>query len=250
MTGDVAPIGFATTSQSSDNKQMLIVAEVVFDKNTPALPAPVADAILFSTDKLSDNVDDLGKLARKFDLGIWGVRCESLSRDDLTSLVETDCDFVVLSPTCSSSTLCYHEEKPGILICVDASTDAKLLGTVNMFDIDAIVIDRDLAQPSDINIEDAMKFGLISSIIDQPIIIRLSDNISTDTLEQLRDIGINGVVLPWKTAEDDASIDRMRKCIAELSADRGKKKNDVKRGARSARLPNITVEPGQLDEYE
>ena len=243
-TGDTAPIGFATSSSKKSQPQLITVAEAALKGKLSSIPAG-ADAVLFQIEDVAAASDSLKTLAENSSIDIWGVASDSIGKKEAALLSDIGCDFMVLSPLGSSAILAY-EGGPGKILRIDTGMEDMLLRTINMFDVDAVLLDdSNDAVAGVISIEQAMKYRRVSAMIEVPLIVALPPGTATDGIDVLADAGVNGISLQWRSPEDENNFAQLQKAIESLPAKTGKKRG---KGKSNAKLPSFPVQP-QEDEF-
>ena len=244
-TGDTAPIGFATAASRKSHPQLVTIAELVFTGELSAIPSG-ADAVLFRIEDIAAASDSLKALVEKSGVDIWGVASNSIGKREAALLSNMGCDFIVLSPLSPSVTL-VNEDGPGVILQIISDMKDMLLRTINMFDVNAVLIDdNDNMEAGALSIERAMKYRRVSAMIEVPLIVALPPGTAAEGIDVLTDVGVNGVALQWRSPEDDKNLVLLKKAIETLPANTGKKRG---KGKSSAKLPSFPVQP-QENEFE
>ena len=220
--GETKPFGFAAAMSKSTLPQMLTIARTKFDIEAKSIPAIDTDAVLLSVDDASKAIDCIKKLRKGKLPVIWGIEAAAISKKEADQLVKTGCDFIVLKLASPSPAL-MSDESLAKVVQISPSIDDSMIRAINLLPVDAVMVQEDDQAPA-VTVESLMQYSRIAAMIQQPLLLSISLKLEKDSLETLRDIGINGLVFDWSGASSNKKIAELKEAIAGLPEPKKKKK--------------------------
>ena len=234
--GYAKPLGFTSAASKSKAANMVIVA-AIDDKDTAAANASAecADAVL---------VNSLaGKSTATKTKLPWGTYIDKASEEQLASIKDSGCDFILLNTQNSPISL-LQEEKLCRMIEIDPAMPDGLLRAVSQLPVDIVLIAGDAS----VSIQRLLVCQHIANLVGKYLLLRITSETSGEDLRELWETGITGVVIP---VADDAKkeLAALRQSVDSLPASRRKRISKT-----SATIPHIsssdTPEEEEPDENE
>ncbi len=185
--------------------RMVLVAHVA-----AGAKASGADAVLLSIPKTGAKSPKT--LAKAFSDIPWGGWLKEVTGPAVKQLGEGGADFIVF-PAASLSKALLEDDKLGKVVEVEAALDAGLLKAIDDLPIDAVLIAGE--KPS-LTWQDLMLLRRGVNILDKPLLVTVSPDITSSELQALCEAGVGGVVV-------GAKIDKLRQIIDKLPAPKASK---------------------------
>jgi len=189
------PMGFRKEKAVS-RPRLLLVAEV--KAGAAAGVTEGADAVLL--------FGEAKKPAVKTDLPV-GVKLFGSKAGRLAGV-----DFVILMP--EMPVIMVEDEKTGKVMAVEASLETGLLRSLEDLPLDALFITGDGVQAQTVTWQYLMLCKRFAALSSKPVLAAVSPQISTDELQMMWDVGVDGVVAIAKAAGD---IKKLRSLIDSLT---------------------------------
>jgi hypothetical protein len=197
-SGGLAPMGFRAGG-TKPKPRMVLVAH-----GTKA--ASGADALLLSVSKTGIKAPK-GKSAVP-----WGGWLKDVTAPIVKKLGEESADFVVF-PAASVSRAILENDKLGKVVEVEPDIEASLLKSVDGLPVDAVLIRGE--KPS-LTWQDLMLLRRAANILNKPLLMTVSPDITASELGALCEAGVGGVVAGDK-------IDKLHQMIDKLPAPKAAK---------------------------
>jgi hypothetical protein len=237
------PMGFATSQKAPEKPRLQIVASVTSagaENASAALDS--ADAILVEVNNEDDlaAVEKICKAKEAVPAGGW-LKTPDIKL--LPKVMDSSCDFVIFpseTPVAIS-----QKEKIGRTLQLDESLTEGLLRTVNDLPIDMVLV-SDKGTQGPLTMARLMAIRRIVLMLNKPVIVPVSIDISSHDLQSLWDLGISSILIE---SVDQGSADKLaelRKTIGNLAMPVSKKKDRM-----SPILPHLQPEAhGHHEEEE
>jgi hypothetical protein len=205
--GKIQPIGFGRVTDEQKPINFLLLAEVPAT-NGALVKASIdagADAILLTVD--GDGSDLVGpardgfvamvEAAGKVPVGLSFNSDSTLSVDAIEDLADAKLDFVAAAPQQSPARL-MRLKKFGRVMRVRANTSASLIRALGDLSIDIIAVApaRSRRGASTLTLYDLMQYRQVIEFGRHPALLVAEQTIDSTALQDLRDIGVLGLVLP------------------------------------------------------
>ncbi|HUE75431.1 MAG TPA: hypothetical protein VMP10_01280 [Chloroflexota bacterium] len=213
--GKIQPIGFSRVADAQKAVNFLLLAELpaASDALVKAAVDAGADAIVLAID--GDGKDLVGATREKIvaaaefagtvPVGLSFSSDSTLSIDALESLADTKLDFIAASPQ-QSPTRLMRLTKIGRVMRVRANTSASLLRALGDLSIDIIAAAPPRARrgADTLTLYDLMQYRQTIEFGRHPALLVAEQTIDVSSLQDLRDIGVLGLILPASLLGDSA----------------------------------------------
>ena len=219
---ETKPLGFAAAMPKSTAAQMLTIARTKFDVEAKTIPELDTDAVLLLVDDASKAINSIKKTSKENLPAIWGIEAADISKKEADQLVNIGCDFIVLRLASPSPALS-SDENLAKVVQVNPSIDDSMIRAISLLPVDAVMVQEE-APALVITVESLMQYSRITAMIQQPVLLSVSLKLEKDSLETLRDTGINGLVFDWSGASSNKKIAELKEAIQGLPEQRKKKK--------------------------
>ena len=237
------PIGFAALGRAAVEKpRMQIIAFLTADK-LDKFPEGLnsADAVLVDINK-ADDVAALEKVCetnKNIPAGGW---LKGSSAATLKKAVNAACDFVVFPGTIPLTLT--QKEKMGKVLELDTALNERYLRAIGELPIDAVLA---FVKGEDISltINHLMAFQYLIITINKPVMISIPLSLTSDELQALWDMGINGVVVELADEKSIEKLAELRKAVEKLAPPAFRKKFKA-----SATIPRMQPEAEKPAEQE
>ena len=233
--GSSQPLGFRGAASAAPGRSptLVLIAELTdADPGTLADEERGAHAILLSTPD-SEAVTSLGDVP-------WGAPLTAAGDKELGDLKNRGCDFVLFDPHSAPPAL-LREEDVGKVVQVDPSMADGLLRVIARLAVDAVLVSGD----DQLSLHRLMVCQHVAGMVHKPLIAAVPLDATTEALEELRDAGVNAVLVR-PHARDKQALSRLREVVDSLPPARKKKQQKV-----DAVLPSLRREPDlNADEEE
>ena len=216
------PMGFATNQKAPEKPRLQIIASVASasaEKASAALES--ADAVLVEVNTADDleAVEKICKAKEGVPAGGW-LKTPNVKL--LPKVMDSSCDFVIFpseTPVAVS-----QKEKIGRTLQLDESLTEGLLRTVNDLPIDMVLV-SDKGKEGPLTLARLMTIRRIVSMLNKPVIVSVSIDISAQDLQAIWDLGISSILIE---SVDEGSADKLaelRKTIGKLAIPASRKKD-------------------------
>ncbi len=227
------PMGFKKGAAQA-NRQMALIASLPPGKRDMAgsLNLSEIDAVIFHS---SDIVGEatLQEISGVLGETPWGAWLGAGQSPDLRQMIEAGGDFIALeSPLAAAELL---QEEMGSILKVELSGDRFLLSAMGDLPVDAVLMDLGQGQ-GPLTVADAMRCQWLAGLLDKPLLIASSRELSDKEIRLIWDIGVSGIVI--EVADDQARevLSREFQLIKDLPP------RIRKRGEDHVLLPSFDVE--------
>lgn len=161
------------------------------------------------------------------DTSPWGVQIGSLTEDQRDTLKKAGCDFAMVSVEETPVRL-MSDEDVGFVASVSTALDDRHLRAIDELPFDAIVVDAEPA--ADLTLKLLLDYTVVSSRIGHHLLARASLDWGAGEVEQLRDLGFNGLLVDVDSAADIKKLQALRDAILALPA-RSRRKDEKPRAS-------------------
>ncbi len=234
----VEPMGFTATARRNKGIPMLFIAALPkVDIHLAQKIGNSADAIVVPVNDLEKELGSLKNMAETAKELTWGVWFKG--KNPILDLKELDADFAIFEPENMSAAILRMEEM-GKIAEVLPSVPEGLGGSIEELPIDAVLVS---SSASFISVHELMSFHWITDLTCKPLLVVLTMELSAEDLSSLWDAGVQGVVVPVKTAADKDKLLEWRKALSDMP---------VKRtgGKISPLLPRLSSSSSSFDDED
>ena len=238
-SGGAKPMGFGTASARARPAQLALVL---------SLPRPAAEELAVLAKAGAQGVlmpaappEGFAAAAREHKL-FWGVRAQEARSQEVQSLQESGCDFVVYRV--DSPVQLFEQAGIGHVLELDAATAESLAGSLETLAPGAVYLPLD--DMPYVSIRRLILCQRLARMGRKPLLVQVYPSIAAEELAALCDAGAAGVVVEARGTEAATLAERLRDAIAALPA-RGKRSRAPK---SEAILPRLHLAPTPADEGE
>jgi len=226
------PMGFRATKPAPTRPKMALIARVEPAENM----APLADYVS-SADAVIMAPTGTGKdTTRSLPGTVWGIWRKGKSRQQISDSIKVGADFIIL-PLDSELGL-PDTKKVGKILLVEPSLSEGLVRTINELPVDAVLLADDEEEKSAITWHQLMLCQRFADLLSKPLLLTVPPSVNGDELKALWQTGVDGVVVPVKTAKQAEKLKELHQIISRSDfAARTRKKV-------AALLPRLSEETG------
>jgi len=237
------PLGFRATKPSPAKPKMALIARVEPANNTAPLADYVSSADAAIIARTGTGKDAVTNTVRSLPDLVWGLWLEGKSRQQIKASIEAGADFVILPLDIEFGLS--GIEKAGKILLVEPSLSDGLLRTINELPVDAVLLAGDKEEDSAITWRQLMLCQRFADLLSKPLLLTVPTSVNGDELKALWKTGVDGVVIPVKTAKQAEKLKELRQIINKVDfAARPRKKV-------AALLPHIAEETSTaIDDVE
>src|SRR4030043_1035377 len=196
--GSAPALGFHR-SDEAESSPLLIVAGLTKTGTAEAnaLVAAGIDAGIISAKGLS--AKSCGELARVLGGIPLGLSLESTEKEAIAKSIDLGCDFVVFGLKTPLEAV--NKEGLGRVLKIEPSLEPGLVRAINALplSIDGVLVPGD--EPA-ITIERLLVYQRFTALLNKPLLVNLSSNVTANELSSLFEAGVNGLVLPEVLSAD------------------------------------------------
>lgn len=242
--GGHQPMGFARAAQKQPPSLLTILA---LSSSTPETVAAAveagADALLLSLDAPGSNLDGVAGIAEAAGKVPWGVSLSAPAEETVQALRERGCDYLVF-PLAQAPISILQEEEMGKVLTVDARLEERLARGVEQLAVDAVLARVEVE--GRVTLDRFLEYLYLFSLTGQPLLVNLPQEWTAADLEELRDDGVSGLVVPFAGREQAGEVRRLKEALASLGP-RSRRKE-----ALHPRVPppSFSPRPQEMDEEE
>lgn len=196
--GTAAPMGFGLQRPAQKERpaaMLLLAAASKVDSLLPA--AAVSDGVLLQPAGHAPSASVLKKLAEVAKDATWGVRSDQVTAEQVKSLKEQGCDFIVLAST-EVLLEALQGEEMGRVLLLPKDLKEELGRTIEGAPVD-FVMGADPAS-SPLTLQSLLDIAALRWMVNKPFLLPVSGAPTVWELECLRDMGVDGLVLLSDTA--------------------------------------------------
>lgn len=236
--GPAQPLGFRTAASRPKSPSMALIA-VLSPGDTHAATAArkSADAVLLKGAECQI-VASLGEVP-------WGATLdEATDPDYIGALKGMGCDFLVFDAAKSPPAL-LREEAMGKIVEITTSLADGLIRAIEQLPIDAVLIGGD----SKLSVQRLMVCRHLANLVRKPLVVLAPLSMSKEDLEELREVGMAGVVVRVEgLAEEELS--RLRQTIDALPPSSRRRRGRVEALLPYPREEGMTRVEEEVEEEE
>lgn len=237
--GSAPAFGFRR-SDEAEIPPLLIIASLTKTGNAEAnaLVAAGIDASIVSAKGLS--AKSCGELTKALGDIPLGISLESTEKEAIAKSIDLGCDFVIFGLKTPLESV--NKEGLGRVLKIEPSLEPGLVRAINglPLSVDGVLITGD--EPA-ITIERLLIYQRFAELLNKPLLVTMSSNVTADELGSLFEAGVNGLVLPETLSAD---------VFANLKKSAGGLSRTAKRRTKAAALlPRVSGElEAEVEEEE
>ena len=245
--GRPQPLGFGPAAAREKSAAMLMVGSLRTGDNELADVAAKGgvDAILFTVGDRKKG-DAVGQLSAPGSGIPWGVSLDAVTKEDLATLIDKGCDFVVFGPTRTPASV-LSEEGIGKVLQIDLSLDDRLARALNRLAIDAVLLAPTGREGSPLTVHQLMVYERLAGAAGKHLLAAVPPDFATEDLESLWGLGVRGLVVDLNVANPEQRLQEVQEAIRKLPATRKKSRERL-----TATVPLLSQTPEAIppDEEE
>jgi len=228
--GTVQPLGFGAASKREEVAPMLLIGVVAPGDDAQAklvLDASLDAAIVLGLGSTKANVEKSAKSLKDTTTGVW--------QDEATTKDTAGTDFQVFSAGSTPIGSLGDENRTNVMQ-VDPEMDDSLLRAIDYLPVDAFLVS--LTDTETLTLNQLMRLGMVRGVTSRWILAHLAMLPVKEELEQLRELGVSGIVVDvaGKTAK---ALKECRQALLELPHEQPERNK-----SRSvATLPSVGLRP-------
>jgi hypothetical protein len=236
------PMGFVSINASSPKSRMQIIALVGAEilENAEDL-LKTADG-LFLESHSSAEIKAIEKYCQSGENIPAGIRLKDVGDKSLKKALDSSCDFLVFDASAPVSLT--KKAKIGRVLDLDINLGEGMLRTVSDLPVDAVMLSVDSGDSS-LTVRHLMLLQRVAGMVNKPLLVSVSDEISQSELQSLWDMGICGLVVGLSDQKSIEKLKNLRENIAKLEAPAFRKKPKM-----TAILPQTRLETSEVDKED
>lgn len=225
------PMGFGpATGQSKSTTQMVLVVRISSDllSNPRSIEKLESNAILIDA-----TIEEFTKITKNLGAKPHGLHCTEVTASDASALVDSCCDFVIFESLQSEAAVTNIDDI-GIVVMISNDMDKETIRSLGMLPIDAALLRPPLLNLP-LKLDDATRIQKLTRLVGKPVLVETPNGIDEHSIEVLRNIGVQGLIIDFVNASDLEKINETNEAISKL------KKIEPKAARHNALLPQLTV---------
>jgi hypothetical protein len=244
---DVRPMGFLP-GQSRTDKIKLLLGAVISAENLEKLAAGLksADAVLVEIAK-ADDLSILEKAAQNKESPTVGGWIKSNTAAVTKKVATQEFDFMVLAGAAPVTLI--RKEKTARLLEIDINLSEGLLRATGELPVEAVLVSGKASELA-LNINRLVQIQRLLIVVNKPLLLAISDNLSQSELQVLWDAGVGGVIIEVNDANDLQSLNDLRDAIDQLEAPAFRKKARAMAILPRAQGESVAASPDHEEEEE
>jgi hypothetical protein len=159
--------------------------------------------------------------------------------DNLETIIKAGTDFVMMP---ADSQVIHADKKIGKILEISVATTDILLRTIGDLPVDAVVMAED---GSNLTWQKLMHFQRFAVLIDKPVIVPVTTDLTEEELQSIWETGVSGVMIKITKEAEAENLLSLRKNIDKLKFPVRRKKDKFQ-----ATLPKISASAEEPDEDE
>lgn len=204
-------MGFGAGAPKAKGPSMgLLAALPSLDKKTAGRALEAGAEALLVPRRLASDTEAIRALIQEFSQCLWGVQLNSGQAPE----GDLGFDFTLLSTSSTLSALKGDEQ--GRLLAVDPSWEDVQLRVLEQLPVDGAVFSLPLTEGSRPAVEHLITVRRLSLLLRKPLLLELGRSLPVEDLEQLRDGGLGGLLVPAGAALWPDVIKELRQAIEAL----------------------------------
>ena len=206
-----SPMGFRVIQPAPAKPKMTLIARIEPAADIAQLADYVSsvDAAIIALAGTSQKA--VTDIARSLPDTVWGLWLEEKSRQPITASIKAGADFFIM-PLDSEFDL-PGIEKAGKILLVESSLSEGLIRTINELPVDAVLLADGEGEKSAVTWHQLMLCQRFADLLSKPLLLTVPASVSRAELKALWDTGVNGVVIPVKTAKQAEKLKGLRQII-------------------------------------
>lgn len=159
----------------------------------------------------STNQKAVTDIARPLPDTVWGLWLEEENRQPIIASIKAGADFFIMPP--DSEPDLPNIEKAGKILLVESSLSEGLIRTINELPVDAVLLADGEGEKSAVTWHHLMLCQRFADLLSKPLLLTVPASVSSAELKALWDTGVDGVVIPVKTAKQAEKLKGLRQII-------------------------------------
>ena len=205
------PIGFGTTARSE--RPMPLACLGVLRGPHTELQTLAGEGCLSGLLVVGDDekiVEQVGDIA-------WGVWPAAVDSDTVARCKAKGCDFLVSGPE-DLQLAALEEDDLAFFLALSADLDDRFLRAVDILPVDGVILTTGALRPP-LTVEHLMSLAAVRTMLGKHILVEASPELRETELEQLRNLGIVGIVVDLEGVSGE-SLKELQHRIASLPRER------------------------------
>ncbi len=239
--GSPAPMGFGAASRVEKNPAMALIGNLSRNHAQGAnrLSHLEADGALLHG---LDDQDALSQITGALNGVPWGVRVDELDQPRAQTLLDSGCDFFVVSPE-KASVEAMKDDRAAYLIDLPADAGERFLRAIEDLPVDALLLSLDPFQ-SPLTLQDLISITSVRSMFDKYLIIHAAAALTSKEIECLRDVGVDGLMVDaGRTTEKE--LKDLKQRLFDIPKQRRPRSERM-----TAVLPRVGFHNAEADEFD
>lgn len=205
------PMGFRAIQQAPTKAKMTLIIriEAAVDITQLADYTSSADAVVIGLTSTSQKTAT--DIARALPNTVWGLWLEEKSRQPITALINAGADFFIMLLDAEPDLP--DIEKTGKILLVESSLSEGLIRTINELPVDAVLLADGEEEKPAVTWHQLMLCQRFADLLSKPLLLTVPESVSRAELKALWDTGVDGVVIPLKTAKQSEKLKELRQII-------------------------------------
>ncbi len=233
-----APLGFAAATDRDDAApQIALIARVTGDDlaQDPQIAGADAAGLLVETKYPMPEA-----AAEALEDRLWGVRLvpspAPCTVEQVETLVEQGCDFVVLESMDSAAEI-LNDEDLGKVLVLDADADEETSRAVAELAFDAVLLGSAVAGRP-LTLGDLVHVQKVRRLAGQPFLVECAEGLDKADLEALRNLGVDGLIV---------AVPPLERAAETRDAIRSLRRRSPRRQRSNALVPGASIEDDDHD---
>ncbi|MFQ5934556.1 MAG: hypothetical protein ACE5KI_07935 [Dehalococcoidia bacterium] len=207
-------LGFAIARDEGQAPSMILIVRL--DNSSAKLiksTSESAHTVILQVDqgdRKKTPVKDLAKLPENFP---WGLQAEAVQPEAMASLREAGCDYLVFGIEDTPGRV-LNEENIGKVLSIDMTLEEQLMRVLEEMPTDAIFIDSE--PKTNFTVKVLMEYRSVIAYVSKPVLLLAPLDLSDADLTALQNVGVIGLVVEPRTADDMKKVTKLRKAIDSL----------------------------------
>lgn len=175
------------------------------------------DAVIFEEGKQRLESQALGKFKKALDPLPWGIWWTKGHVGDVSSLVETGVDFVVMGADEAPAAVT-AEKGLGTVLAIDPSLSDGMLAAIDALGVNAVYLQAGFEDSTALTVGDLLVCQRVSRLVRKPLLVGISLELKGPDLQALVSVGVKGVVVSLPDRPAVSRVGEMKNVLGTLSA--------------------------------
>jgi hypothetical protein len=202
-----------------------------------------SDAVLLHTTSTPSGARDFQKIAGSLPSIPWGGWLSGNAENRVKTMVEADCDFLVI-PSASPVLAFAGDDRVGKILQVGLSLSEGMLRAINGLSVDAVLSSEAQERDYLLTWHRLILFQHFASLLTKPMLVTAPSNVTGDELKAIWEAGVDGVIVETGSGQP-GRLAELSKIISDSNflPPRRRKKSE-------APVPRIGMETGTMPDIE